>query len=324
MMRLRLIPALAAACSLGLLSACGSDSSPGTSSASPVGIAQVAYAGSLESLNEETLGPAFHQASGYRYQGRGGGSIGLAQEILSKTIAPNVFESIGYAPIHLLEPKYTSWALAFASSPLVVAYNPQSRYAPQLNAIRSGKVPLSHLFTLMAEPGFHLGRTNPNTDPQGQAFWWMVQLAVRQYHLPAGTAARILGAVNNSQQIFSEEGILTNLQSGGLDAASAFLPEALSRHLAYIALPARLNFSDPHDASWYRQASVVLANGQTVDGSPLTVDITTVGTPSPASLSFIRYVISRSGQRLMRAAGYTVFAPVAKGDIAAIPSAVRP
>lgn len=284
------------------------------------GAANVAYAGSLQDVNDVSIGPAFQHATGNKYQGQGGGSFGVAQEIASKTIAPNVFESVGYAPIQVLEPKFTTWAVSFAASPLVLAYNPKSPFASQLNAIRTGKEPLKDVFTLMANPQFHLGRTNPNTDPQGQAFYMMVELAQQQYNLPSSIPGRVLGALDNPHQIYSETGILSLLQSGGLDASSAFLSEAVQRHLDYIALPNSLNFANPADNKTYAQASVKLDNGSVVHGSALTVDITTLGKPAPAAVAFIRYVLSRHGQTLMKRGGYDVFAPLWLGQRSAVPS----
>ena len=286
-------------------------------------IANVVYAGSLQFVNNEEVGPAFEKATPFRYQGQGGGSFGMAQEIKSKTLAPNVFESIGYAPIQVIEPKDTNWAIAFAASPLVVAYSPTSRYAAELNAIRAKKRPLKDLFTLMATTGFHLGRTNPNTDPQGQAFYMMVELAVKHYHLPAGTVGQILGTLENSKEVYSEEGILTLLQSGGLDASSAFLSEALQRHLDYITLPTWMNFSSPRESSVYRSASVTLSDGKTISGQPLTVDITTVGTPGKASVGFIKFLLSAEGSAIMRKAGYQVFPPEVIGSATDIPSVLK-
>lgn len=306
---------------LGGIAGCGASSTP--PAAKPAGQVSVAYAGSLQWVDDQEIGPAFTQATGNRYEGRGGGSFGIAQEIRSGTIPANVFESLGYAPIRLLEPRLTTWAVSFAASPLVVAYNPKSPFAPQLNAIRDGRRPLKELFLLMANPTFHLGRTNPNTDPQGQAFYWMMELAAKHYGLGAHWAQTVLGPLDNPRQVYSEEGILTVLQAGGLDASSAFLSEAKERHLDYIVLPNWLNFADPSDNSWYHQATITLNNGKTVQGQALTVDITTVGRPTAAAQSFVRFVLGSHGRSLMQRAGFDTFTPSVLGNPKAVPSGIR-
>ncbi len=68
---------------------------------------------------------------------------------------------------------------------MVVAYNPKGKYASQFKAIADGKKPIKDLFTLLQTPGLKLGRTDPNIDPQGRDFIFMLMLAQKYYHLPA-------------------------------------------------------------------------------------------------------------------------------------------
>jgi molybdate/tungstate transport system substrate-binding protein len=288
------------------------------------GTANVAFAGSLQLLNEKVIGPAFTKATGYRYQGRGGGSFGLAREIASSEISPNVFESVGAGPLDVLEPKFTSWYLEVAASPIVVAYNPHSRFGPELTAIAKGKKPLSELFSLMARPGFYLGRTNPDTDPQGQAFYEMVKLAQSHYHLPAGTARKILGPVDNSPEVFAETALDARLQAGQLDAASAFLSQAVQLHLPYIALPSAIDFGSPSLASAYAKATLTIAGGKTVHGVPLVVDATVLGHHDrSAAASYIAYLLSPAARKQFRHAGYRLLAPKLIGNMSAIPEVIR-
>src|ERR1039458_4951491 len=89
---------------IGLAAAgCGS-SSTSSSGSRPTGTANVAYASSLEYLNEKVAGPAFTKAEGYKYTGQGAPSGTLEAEIASKEIAPNVFEAVGGDNITPLEP----------------------------------------------------------------------------------------------------------------------------------------------------------------------------------------------------------------------------
>lgn len=307
-----------------------SGASPATASAATPttagrakGTADVAYAGSLEYLNETVVGPAFHRATGNGYEGRGGGSFGLSKEILAGEITPNVFESVGAAPITALVPRYTTWWVRFAASPIVVAYNPSTRFAPELRAIAAGKRPLADLFRLFEAPGFLLGRTNPNTDPQGQAFVEMVQLAERQLHLPSGTAGRVLGSPDNPAQVFAETALEARLEAGQLDAASAFRSQAIQLHLPYVSLPASLNFGEPSEAATYASASLRLSDGSVVHGSPLVLDITTIGKPAPAAAgAFVAYVLSPAGRRELANGGYTLLAPTVFGSRRDVPAPV--
>jgi molybdate/tungstate transport system substrate-binding protein len=282
------------------------------------------FAGSLEQVNNQYFGPAFEKSKHIRYQGQGGGSYGMAHEIASHSIPADVFESIGQGPIQAAGKSADPWAIAVASSPLVLAYNAHSPYAAELNLIRRGKKPFRDLFQILAKPGFKLGRTNPNTDPQGQAFVMAMDLAQKLYHLPTGMPKQILGPTTTGSEIYTEEGILSLLQSGGLDASSAFLSEAIQRHLNYIVFPSKLNFSNPKDVRWYHQAYVKLSNGQIVHGTPLAIDVTAIGRPpSSGAVSFIQFLLSTQGQSLFRQEGYTVFHPYVVGQTHALPQVLR-
>lgn len=311
-----------------LLTGCSKATAPKPSKApapaTATDTANVAYAGSLQLVNDQYLGPAFRKATGLNYQGRGGGAFGVANQIAAGEIKPNVFESMGTAPIQTLSPKFTDWAVGFASSPLCIAYSPKSQYASEFNAIAKGQKPLADLFTLMKKPGFHLGRTNPETDPQGQVFVMMMHLAQQQLNLPAGTADAILGGQDNPKQIFAEESILSQLQAGQLDASSAYLSEAVQRHLPYISLPSSINFGDPSKNNVYATQSVTLKNGKKVAGSVMEVYVTTIkGTPDQnAGVKFISYLLSSAGKQIYMKQGLVITPTQIWGNQKDIPSEI--
>jgi len=316
---------LVAAAMAVVLAGCGTVAVPSSGPAHRrAGTADVAYAGSLQLLNEQTVGPAFTRATGYAYEGRADGSFGLSQEIRSGEIAPNVFESIGAAPITELQPKAGRWYVQLASSPLVVAYNPHTAFSAELRSIARGTKPLSDLFTLMGSPGFLLGRTNPETDPQGQAFYEMVELARARLDLPADTVSRVLGPPDNASQVFAETALDARLEAGQLDAASAFLSQAVQLHLPYVALPAAIDFGDPALATAYDAVTLTLDGGTVVHGVPLVVDVTTLGTgDAAAAQAFVAFVLSAPGRRAFERAGYELLTPRVVGDASAVPPGVR-
>ncbi len=288
------------------------------------GSADVAYAGSLLKLNEDIIGPAFTSATGIPYQGHGAGALGLAQQIRAGELTPNVFESVGAGPVALVEPTFTRWYLSLAASPIVVAYNPRSRFAPELSAIAHHKKPVKDLFVLMEHHGFLLGRTNPATDPQGQAFALMVHLAALQYHLRSNAPQRILGPLTTSSEIYAETALEPRLQAGQLDAASAFLSQAVQLHLPYIALPATIDFGYPRYAATYAKATVDIPQVGTVHGVPLVIDVTTIGATDPqAAADFVAFQLNPGIRAAFANGGYTLLKPTLHGDLAAVPPAVR-
>lgn len=326
---------LVVAC-LGFASAgCSSSGSSGGGNgdhATPSGTANVAYAASLTYLNEKVFGPAFAKATGFKYQGTAGPSDGLSAEIAAKTIFPNVFISVGGKPIAELGSKFTKWYVQYASTSIVVAYNPASKYGPQFSAIASGKKPLPDLFRLMEQPGFQLGRTDPNTDPQGRAFIYMLELAQMKYHLPADTVTKILHgplASAKSTQIFEEAALDSRLQAGQVDAASAYLSQARQLHLHYIALPPAINLGEASFADQYAKASITITSTsgkETKTGSPLTLDITTItgAKDAAAGNAFVAYVLSPAGRALYaKQGGYTLLPPTLTGPSSAVPASIR-
>jgi molybdate/tungstate transport system substrate-binding protein len=311
--------------------ACSSSSSSSTpAAAKPTGTANVAAASSLSYLSEKAIGPSFTKAEGYKYSGTYNASGDLESDIASGEITPNVFESVGGDNITPLEPKFTKWYVQYAGNSMVVAYNPNSKYASQFKAYADGSKPLSGLFTLLQTPGLKLGRTDPNIDPQGRDFIYMLELAQSYYHLPSDTVAKILGTTDfgtaTSSQIYAESSLDATLQSGQLDASSAFLTQAIELHLDYIPLPPAINLGDVAMATQYAKATItVTSNGAktTKSGSPQWIDITIIGKPTPAAIAFVKYTLSPAGLALYKTGGFRLATPVVTGDTSAIPAAIK-
>jgi molybdate/tungstate transport system substrate-binding protein len=325
---LRAWPLVAVATAGLVLTACSSSSSssPSSSGSKPKGTVSVAYAASLEFLNEKVFGPAFQSARGYGYSGRAGESGALQAEISGNQISPNVFQAVGGDNIEPLFPKYTKWYVQYAGTQIAVAYNPNSKYAADFAAIASGSKPICGLFPIMEKKGFLLGRTDPNTDPQGRSFIYMIELAQNYCHLPSSTVTKILGSPLNSAsspQVFAETSLLAHLQAGQLDASSAYLSQARQLHLHYIVLPAAINLGDPSMANQYHNASITITGNVTKHGSPLAYVMTIVGKPTSAGEAFIAYALSSAGRTLYAKEGYNLMTPTITGDASAVPASIK-
>ncbi|MGC2191381.1 MAG: extracellular solute-binding protein [Candidatus Dormiibacterota bacterium] len=309
---------------LGLGVAFGPGEIAVSAATSTPGLANVGSAGSLQLLMDKYLGPPFIKQTGDEYQNQSMSSLALAQEIVAGELTPNVFIPIGAAPMALLEPKFTTWALQFAASPLVVAYYPNGPHAPELKKISEGKLPIKDLFTLMATPGFKLGRTDPAIDPQGQGFIEMVHLAEKYLGVSAATANADLGGSNGNSQIFSETGLEPTLQAGELDAASAYLPQAVQLGLPYVSLPDQINFGDPKDAAIYDKASLTLSTGQVVQGALLDLEASVLkGSDPGAATAFVKFLLSSTASHILTKEGYTLLPPALLGEKSSAPKAIR-
>ena len=305
-----------------------SSSSPASTSASvkPTGTVNVAYASSLQFLNEKDVSPAFTTADGYSFQGFSASSGDLESDIAAGQIHPNVFESVGGGNITPLESKFTKWYIQYAGTAMVLAYNPNSLYASQFKAYADGRKPLAGLFTLLETPGLQLGRTDPNTDPQGRDFIYMLELAQTYYNLPSDTVAKILGTTDfgtgDSSQIYTASSLDSTLESGQLDVASAFVTQAIELHLDYIPLPPSINLGSFADAGLYSTAAVTIKGNVTKHGSPQVIDITIIGKPTPAAIAFVKYTLSAAGLAEYKAGGFSVLTPTVTGSSSSVPSAI--
>jgi len=200
-----------------LLAGCGSGTSGSGSGAANKGAVKVLYAGSLANLMEHDLGPKSQQATGVQFEGTAAGSTQLVNEIKGRLTAADVFISASADANNGLlgtaNGGWESWYATFASAPLVLGYNPNSKFAADLHT-----KPWSQVVT---ESGFRLGSTDPALDPKGK----LAAQAMTQAGIKAGTAA-----------VFPEEQLVGRLQSGQLDAGFFYSSEAAEAHIPTITL----------------------------------------------------------------------------------------
>ena len=188
------------------LSACGGTTTTGsTPTTAPKSKVAVAYAGSLVSLMEKKVGPAFTQATGYPYQGEGKGSSALANEIKGKLSFPDIFISASPAVNTTLmgaaNGNYVSWYVPFIRSSLVIGYSSTSKFAADFQAAASGS---KTWYQVLEESGMRIGRTDPALDPKGVRTIILMELAETYYHQP-GLTSKILGSSGNTSQIFPKK-----------------------------------------------------------------------------------------------------------------------
>jgi molybdate/tungstate transport system substrate-binding protein len=154
----------------------------------------------------------------------------------------------------------------------------------------------------------------------------MLELAQSYCHLPSDTVAKILGTTDfgtsKSSQIYAESALDSTLQSGQLDAASAFVTQAIELKLNYIPLPEQVNLGSAALADHYKTAKVTLENGMTKSGSPQVIDITIIGTPTPAGEAFVAYTLSAPGLAQYKQGGFTVLTPTLFGSKSDVPASI--
>lgn len=272
-------------------------------------VLRVAYAGSMGAVMDRALGPAFAKTSDVTFQGIGRGSYGLARLIAAKQLQADVFVAITPGPVKVVQDAdLLDAAQPVASTQMVIAYSPKSRYAGDFRSAADGK---TEWYSVLERQGVRFGRTDPATDPQGRNIVLAMQLAQRYYRQP-GLAKKILGPPRNPQQIFSEPSLLSRLESGQVDASSGYLSAVISHHLPYITLPDQVNLSNPAMAAdWYDKAgfSLTQANGKTerIKVQPLVFYagvLKDAGNPKTAE-AFVKFLSSDAAQKIFARFGYS-------------------
>jgi molybdate/tungstate transport system substrate-binding protein len=284
---MRRIGLVAIGCATVALAGCGSSVSGGGGDAH--GSVDVLYAGSLVSLMQNQIGPAFKSETGYSVSGISAGSTALATQIKGKVHAADVFISASPDANTSLQGSangdWVSWYATFASSGLVLGYNPQSKFADDLKS--------KPWYQVITEPGFRLGTTDPATDPKGKLAAQALTDTASSQHLPA------LAKITQKQStVFPEETLIGRLQAGQLDAGFFYRSEAVGaeiRTVPQVGVDLKASYTvtildrAPHEKAAEAFVSYLLGpNGRAVleqDGFELVTPptVTGAGVPSPVS-----------------------------------------
>jgi molybdate/tungstate transport system substrate-binding protein len=291
---------------LGLAAAgCGSSSSSSSSSApassaaasasastsaTGTGTVNVLYAGSLVNLMTKQIAPAFQTASGYSVTGESGGSTALVTDIKGKIYKGDVFISASPKATATLmgtaNGNWVSWYVSFASSNVVLGYNPKSKFA---SVIKS-----EPWYKAITTPGLKLGFTDPATDPKGELVAQALAGTAKSRNMPALTAIE-----NDKGDVFPEETLVARLQSGQLDAGFFYTAEAVPAGIPAVPLTGEPGLTATYTIS------------------------TLAGAPNEAGAeALIAYLLGPSGQAVLKRDG---FDPITRAKVTGtgVPPAVQ-
>jgi molybdate/tungstate transport system substrate-binding protein len=266
---------------------------------SPVALAagtvDVLYAGSLVNLMEHGIGPAFNKATGNAFQGFAGGSGLLANQIKGKLRRGDVFVSaspkVNASLMGSANDDWVSWYIGFAQSPLVIGYNPDSRFAADFKS--------KPWYEVLLEPGIRIGRTDPKLDPKGALTLELMRSAETKYK-KSELSQKILGAPENPAQVLPEETLVGRLQSGQLDVGFFYSTETSDAKIPAITLPADVAPKASYTITILRDA------------------------PNPTGANqFVTFLLGPEGQGIMKEHGLAVQNFVLSGDASAVPANIR-
>jgi molybdate/tungstate transport system substrate-binding protein len=228
-------------------------------------VLDVAYAGSMGSMMEGAVKTSVARTLKLDMHGRALGSSALAQLIVGGSIRPDVFLPVTPGPaLVVLRAGKAETAQPIAHTEMVIAYSPKSQFAYKFEAASKGK---DNWWEILQEPGIRLGRTDPIGDPQGRNIIFTMMLAAKVYKQP-DLVEKILGPTINEKQIFTEPTVQARLQSGELDAASAYKIQPGPFNLPYISLPKEINLSGQNVHADHPDITLTVG-GKTYNPEPL-------------------------------------------------------
>jgi molybdate/tungstate transport system substrate-binding protein len=254
------------------------------------GTVSTLFAGSLLAYMEHNFAPSFTKATGYDFEGFGGGSTELANEIKGGVRHGDIFVSAAATADEALKGpangNWVSWYATFMASPLELAYNPQSSFGRQL---RAGKP----WYQVLAEPGIRVGRTDPKLDPKGVLTTEAIAAAAHKLHDGA-----LLGAESHFET-FPETSLVGRMQSGQLDAGFFYAVEAKTAKLSTVPLTPIFK---------YAEYTITMLNH--------------ASNPAGAA-ALIRYLLSTARTFTLNKNGLNPTKPRFAGSRAAVPASLR-
>jgi molybdate/tungstate transport system substrate-binding protein len=264
-------------------------------SASAAGRVNVLYAGSLVNLMEHGIGPAFDKATGNRFQGFAAGSVELANQIKGELRRGDVFISanprVNGSLTGAANGDWVNWYVTFASSPLVIGYNPSSKFADYLKS--------KPWYEVLQKPGIKIGRTDPKLDPKGALTLTLMKQAETVYK-SLSLSEKVLGAPDNPAQVLPEETLVGRLQSGQLDVGFFYSTETSDAKIPAILLPPEVALKAVYTVTILRDA----ANAAGAD-------------------QFVAFLLGDDGRDLLKERGLTLQKPSVSGDAAAVPQDIK-
>jgi molybdate/tungstate transport system substrate-binding protein len=243
------------AVTLGGLAGCASVGS-GAGGGPREGTASVSLlaAGSLNNALENGLRPAVTP----RVETEAHGSARVARLVAEGQKDPDI---VSVADVALFDaPLSPDWYAEFATNSVVVAYNPDTDGGRRLAA--AGR---DRWYEPLVDGEVALGRTDPDLDPLGYRALFTLELATDYY----GTAVNLREAVPRRTQIYPETQLVSQFETGSIDAAIAYRNMAVERGYEYVALPPEIDLSDPAHADAYATTSYRLPDGTVVRGGPV-------------------------------------------------------
>ncbi|MFB6178727.1 MAG: extracellular solute-binding protein [Halorientalis sp.] len=183
------------------------------------------------------------------------GSAAVARLVAEGQKDPNI---VSVADVALFKsPLEPAWFAEFATNSVVLAYNADTE-----GGKRVADAGTETWYRPLVAGDVALGRTDPDLDPLGYRTLFVLELATDYYE----TDRDLRAAIPARNQIYPEAQLISQFETGAIDAAFAYRSMAVERGYEYVELPAAIDLSDPTATDHYADASYELPSGTVVRG----------------------------------------------------------
>jgi len=256
------------------------------------------------------------------------GSRTAARKIADLHKPCDVMASADYTVINnlLIGTHNAKFNILFATNEMAIVYTDKSRYADKINTKNWPEI--------LLKKGVVVGHSNPNDDPCGYRAMLVAKLAEKYYHIK-GFFKRLFGYPDYYKPGFEKKGkvvvrpketdLLALLQMHDVDYIFLYKSVAIQHHLRYVTLPPQVSLGSKKYEQFYKTVSFKVTGKKpsqyiTKHGAPMIYGITIPqNSNSPQDKEgarlFVKFVISKQGQQIMKSCGQGVInPPIVIGD----------
>jgi len=231
----------------------------------------------------KTLADSFQRRAGIVTLSELGGSLDQSRKMTELGRIPDVLMLVDDDVVAALVPTYLDWYVRFATTRVVVAYGPKSRFA--------GSITSDNWWRVLSRPGVRIGRADPGTAPAGRHALALLGRTASYYVRPGLTDTLLARSQLRYLRPNATE-LAALLEAGEVDYILEYESVARQYEFKFVILPDDLAPGILYGLSVPRQAAHIAE-----------------------AVQFAAFVLSSDGYRILRDAQVSVLTvPVAIGS----------